>query len=75
MKYISTNHKINETDFREAVIKGLAGDGGLYYPTQMPVLSEDFLKNISEKSFFIIRRAKQPFWPLADLQHLASPAK
>ena len=46
MKYISTNHKTNETSFKEAVTRGLAPDGGLYYPTEIPVLPQDFLKNL-----------------------------
>ncbi len=45
MKYISTNHKVNETTFKEAVIKGLAKDGGLFYPTEIPTLPESFFEN------------------------------
>lgn len=50
MKYISTNHKTHETDFKEAVIKGLAGDGGLYYPTEIPVLDEKFFRSLKKDS-------------------------
>jgi len=46
MKYISTSHKTNETSFKEAVTRGLAPDGGLYYPTEIPVLPHDFFKNL-----------------------------
>ncbi len=48
MKYISTNHKVNETSFKEAVIKGLAKDGGLFYPTEIPTLPKTFFENFKD---------------------------
>lgn len=50
MKYISTNHRINETSFKEAVIKGLANDGGLYFPTEIPTLPESFFTSLKDKN-------------------------
>jgi len=49
MKYISTNHRTHETSFKDAVLKGLAPDGGLYYPTEIPVLSDEFLETFKSK--------------------------
>ncbi|MDF1547756.1 MAG: threonine synthase [Bacteroidales bacterium] len=54
MKYISTNHKTNETTFKEAVIQGLAIDGGLFYPTEIPVLPENFFKSLNNKSLYLL---------------------
>jgi threonine synthase len=34
MKYYSLNHQSPEVDFREAVLKGQAPDGGLYFPRE-----------------------------------------
>ncbi len=49
MKYISTNHKTHETSFKDAVLKGLAPDGGLYYPTEIPQLTEEFFETFKNK--------------------------
>ncbi len=37
IKYYSTNLKSPEVSFREALLKGLAPDGGLYMPSEIPV--------------------------------------
>ncbi len=50
MKFFSTNNKQHNKSFREAVIQGLAPDRGLYFPTEIPVLSQDFFRNISTMS-------------------------
>src|SRR5690606_32446025 len=46
MKYFSTNKQSPSVDFREATIKGLAPDKGLYFPEAIPRLSDGFFKNI-----------------------------
>ena len=51
MKYYSTNNKNNKVSFSDAVLKGIAPDGGLYMPEEIPIFGEDFFKNISELSF------------------------
>lgn len=43
MKYISTRGKINPISFTEAVMMGLATDGGLLLPTELPVVDENTL--------------------------------
>ncbi|MEM6657066.1 MAG: threonine synthase [Pseudomonadota bacterium] len=41
MKYISTRGQAPELTFEEAMLTGLARDGGLYLPAEIPVLSQD----------------------------------
>ena len=41
MKYISTRGQAPELSFEEAMLTGLARDGGLYLPAEIPVLSQD----------------------------------
>ncbi|MGQ0827702.1 MAG: threonine synthase [Bacteroidota bacterium] len=50
MRYISTNKKSPAVNFREAVLKGLAPDKGLYFPEQVPLLSKNFLKDLKAKT-------------------------
>ncbi len=51
MKFISTQKKAPPVTFSEAALQGLAPDGGLYVPESMPQLSEEFLNQLSDKSF------------------------
>ncbi|WP_200975882.1 threonine synthase [Echinicola sp. 20G] len=51
MKFYSTNNKDHKVSLREAVIKGLAPDQGLYMPEQIPQLPASFLENLSKLSF------------------------
>ncbi|GAB4534305.1 MAG: threonine synthase [Ruegeria sp.] len=41
MKYISNRGQAPELSFEEAMLTGLARDGGLYLPAEIPVLSQD----------------------------------
>ena len=50
MNYYSLQRQSPEVDFRKATIAGQAPDKGLYFPTSIPVLKEDFIKNINEHS-------------------------
>ncbi|MCY7421132.1 MAG: threonine synthase [Chitinophagaceae bacterium] len=50
MQYYSTNKQSAVADFKEATIKGLAPDNGLYYPENIPVLSKEFISNINSLS-------------------------
>ncbi|MEX2335905.1 MAG: threonine synthase [Fulvivirga sp.] len=50
MKYYSTNHKVNPVSFKEAVIKGLPEDNGLFMPESIPTLPQSFYNNLSEIS-------------------------
>jgi threonine synthase len=49
--YYSTNHNSAEVSFREALLKGLAPDGGLYMPSSIPVLKPDELDQFSEQAY------------------------
>jgi threonine synthase len=51
-KYYSTNHKAPEVTFREALLKGLAPDGGLYLPVSFPLLTHEELKSFSGKDYY-----------------------
>ena len=51
MKYYSTNNKEHIVNAKEAVLAGLAPDGGLYMPEEIPKLSADEIAGLSEKSF------------------------
>ncbi|MBD3630336.1 threonine synthase [Cyclobacterium sp.] len=51
MKYYSTNNADHKVDLKEAVIKGLAPDQGLYMPEKIPVLSADFFDRLPGLSF------------------------
>ena len=46
MLYYSTNKQSPKVDFKEATIKGLAPDKGLYFPETLPTLPADFIKHI-----------------------------
>ena len=48
MNYYSLNRKAPSTSFKDAVIKGLAPDKGLYFPERITALSDDFFNNIDE---------------------------
>ena len=54
MKYYSTNKKAPAVALREAVIKGLAPDGGLYMPEKIKHLVDDFFENMEKMSFYEI---------------------
>ena len=47
MKYYSTNDKTHKVTLKEAVIKGLAPDKGLYMPERIPTFPKAFFKNMS----------------------------
>ncbi len=46
MKYYSTNHRSAKVSFKEAVLKSMAGDGGLYFPERIPVLADSFFRKL-----------------------------
>jgi threonine synthase len=51
IRYYSTNLRSSEVTFGEALLKGLAPDGGLYLPTWFPVLSQRELGSFQYKSY------------------------
>lgn len=44
--YYSTNRKAREVSFKEALLKGLAPDGGLYMPSFLPAMSPGELESL-----------------------------
>lgn len=46
MRYYSLNKSTSVVDFKEATIKGLAPDRGLYFPERIPKLEKEFIDNI-----------------------------
>ncbi|KAA3625175.1 MAG: threonine synthase, partial [Flavobacterium sp.] len=48
MKYFSLNKKAEKVSFRQAVIKGLAPDKGLYFPDTITKLPAQFFEEIEQ---------------------------
>ena len=51
MKFYSTNNKNNIATFKDAVLKGIADDGGLFMPASLPRLPDNFINNIPDIPF------------------------
>ena len=51
MKYYSTNHKSDDVTLRDAVVRGLAPDRGLYMPERLNKLRKEFFDNIYKMTF------------------------
>jgi threonine synthase len=51
MKYYSTNKQAPLASLEEAVVKGLAGDKGLYMPEYIDALDEEVIENLKNMSF------------------------
>jgi len=45
----STNHKAKEVNIKQAILKGLAEDKGLYMPRVIPKLTEQELENLKDQ--------------------------
>jgi threonine synthase len=75
MNYYSLNNNAPKTSFREAVIKGLAPDKGLYFPESITPLPSDFFKNIesytnNEIAYELIKQFVGPEIPETDLKEI-----
>ena len=51
MNFYSTNNPEHRVSLKEAVIKGLAPDQGLYMPEKIPTLPQDFFDKLPDLSF------------------------
>src|SRR5690606_6967283 len=51
MNYYSLNHQAPKATFKDAVIKGLAPDKGLYFPENITPLPKEFFDNIDNLSY------------------------
>jgi threonine synthase len=54
IKYYSTNLKAPHVTFSEALLKGLAPDGGLYMPLRLPRLTNGELEALGGKAYAIL---------------------
>ena len=54
MKYYSTNKQAPVASLEEAVVKGLAGDKGLYMPEYIDSLDEEVIANMKNQSLSLI---------------------
>ena len=62
MKYISTRGQAPKLGFEDAVLTGLAADGGLYVPDELPVFSREKIQSFAAMSYQDIAFAvMQPF--------------
>ncbi len=50
MKFYSTNNRNHTSDLKNAVLKGLAPDKGLYMPESIPTMPKEFWDNLPGKS-------------------------
>ncbi|MFY0625051.1 MAG: threonine synthase [Reichenbachiella sp.] len=50
MKYYSTNKRVPEVSFEEAIFKGLPDDNGLYMPKTIQKLPQEFFDTIQDKT-------------------------
>ncbi len=51
MKYVSTREGKNGITASQAIIRGLAPDGGLYVPTEIPRVDEGFLRELCDLDY------------------------
>lgn len=51
MKYHSTNNPYHQVDLKEAILRSLPPDNGLYMPNELPVLGEKFWQTWRKLSF------------------------
>ena len=75
MNYYSLNKKAPNTSFKDAVIKGIAPDKGLYFPEGIAPLPDSFFKNIdnlsySEIAFEAIKQFVSPDIPESILKRI-----
>jgi len=62
VKYVSTRGQAPELDFEDALLTGLARDGGLYVPAVWPRLSEAQIAGFAGKSYVEVAQAViEPF--------------
>ncbi len=50
MHYFSTNRSSPHVSFRDAVLNGQPEDKGLYFPSEIPRLPDDWLRSLSTRS-------------------------
>ena len=51
MQYVSTRDKANACTASQAILRGLASDGGLYVPDSLPCLTQSVLDSLQDMSY------------------------
>ena len=79
MKLYSTRNKFEFVSLKEAVLKGLPEDNGLYMPQTLPQLGSEFIEELPNKSFQEIafqvsRQLFQGYIPDQDLKQIIEQA-
>ena len=79
IKYHSTNLRAEKVTFREALLKGLAPDGGLYIPDRIPQISREELQTFRNLEYHqiayeVIRKFLSPEIRDADLLRIVRDA-
>ena len=79
MQLYSTKNRDHKVSLKEAVLRGLPPDNGLYMPENLPSLPEDFIKNLKnlsfqEIAFTICQTLFQGYIPENDLKEIVEKA-
>ncbi len=79
MIFYSTNNRELQLNIKDAVIKGLASDKGLFMPEYIPALPESFINNLSsmtftEIAFEVLKPYFSPTVPEGKLQEIIDDA-
>ncbi len=79
MRYVSTRGQAPELGFCDALLTGLARDGGLYIPKEWPVLTAEEIRGFSGQSYASVAKAVlKPFVgdeiPTADFERMIDEA-
>ena len=63
----STNNKNLRVSFKEAVFNSMPQDQGLYMPSEIPQLDQDFVANIEKYSLKEIANKIASTWPIISI--------
>jgi threonine synthase len=78
MNFVSTRHLSSPTTFEDALIHGLATDGGLYIPSEFPLLTNEFFETLTQQSLQQIGTTQMlgflPEIPSLDMQKIVDKA-
>jgi len=79
MKFYSTNLNARKVNIKEAILKGLADDKGLYMPDYIPTLSSEELARLKtadypETAFVIMYKFLENFVPMEKLSEICRDA-
>lgn len=79
MQLYSTKHISPDVDLKEAVLRGLPPDNGLYMPYDIPALGKDFFENIegmrfNEMAVHVFKNFVGDYLPLAVIEKIIEDA-